>query len=127
MAVLPVNDPQAQAASIKLADLKFKPFVVLSEELYPGAQTWLKQVCRGAGYTPKIAHSVDRPPMLLSSVALELGVALLPEACQKLPHEGVVFRPLVEPVKSRTELVWKRKSLSQPLLEYARMVRQRFD
>lgn len=127
MAVLPLSDPRAKEEFIKLADLKPMPFVVLSEELYPGAQTWLKGVCRSAGYTPKIAHSVDRAPMLLSSVALELGVALLPEACEKLPHEGVVFRPLAEPVKSRTELVWKRKSLSQPLQEYARMVRQRFD
>jgi DNA-binding transcriptional LysR family regulator len=127
MAVLPVSDPRAQEGFIKLADLKPMPFVVLSEELYPGAQTWLKGVCRSAGYTPKIAHSVDRAPMLLSSVALELGVALMPQACEKLPHEGVVFRPLAEPVKSRTELVWKRKSLSQPLQEYARMVRQRFD
>jgi hypothetical protein len=52
---------------------------------------------------------------------------LLPQACQLLPHDGVVFRPLVEPVKSRTEIVWKRQSLSQPLKRYVQLVRERFE
>ena len=126
MAVLPEAHPQAQSASVKLAELEALPFVVLSDELYPGARAWLKRVCRGAGFAPKIAHAVDRAPTLLSCVGLELGVSLLPQACQHLPHTGVVFRPLAEPVKSRTEIVWKRPGLSQPLQEYARLIRGQF-
>jgi len=44
------------------------PFIVLSEEYHPGAQDWLKGVCRRAGYSPRIAHAVDRAPTLLSCV-----------------------------------------------------------
>jgi len=127
MVVLPESHAQAKAASVKLSELKPLPFVVLSEEYHPGAQDWLKGVCRRAGYSPRIAHAVDRAPTLLSCVGLELGVALLPQACQQLPHDGVVFRPLVDPVKSRTEIVWKRRSLSQPLKRYVQLVRERFE
>jgi hypothetical protein len=33
----------------------------------------------------------------------------------------------VDPVKSRTEIVWKRQSLSQPLKQYVQLVRERFE
>ena len=127
MVVLPEAHPKAHTPAVKLAELESLPFVVLSETLYPGARDWLKRVCRGAGFTPKIAHAVDRAPTLLSCVGLELGIALLPQACRQLPHMGVVFRPLAEPVKSRTEIVWKRPSLSQPLQEYVQLIRGRFE
>jgi DNA-binding transcriptional LysR family regulator len=127
MVVLPESHAHAKSATVKLSELKPLPFVVLSEEYHPGAQDWLKGVCRRAGYSPRIAHAVDRAPTLLSCVGLELGVALLPQACQQLPHNGVVFRPLLEPVKSRTEIVWKRQSLSQPLKRYVQVIRERFE
>ena len=37
------------------------------------------------------------------------------------------FRPLAEPIKSRTEIVWKRPNLSQPLQEYVQLIRGRFE
>jgi DNA-binding transcriptional LysR family regulator len=124
--VIPETDTPADTRPMPLAELKEQPFVVLSEELYPGVRGWLKRVCRGAGFVPKIRTEVDRAPTLLCSVALGQGIALLPEGCRKLPHEGVTFRPVAETVKSRTEIVWKRTSLSQPLRQYAQLVRRRF-
>lgn len=127
MAVLPTGHPQARSKVVRLAELGTLPFVALSEELYPGTRAHLKRVCQRAGFAPQIVHEVDRAPTLLSSVGLELGIALLPEACRKLPHEGVVFRSLAEPVKSRTELVWKRPNLSRSLQQYAQLVKGRIE
>ncbi len=124
MVVLPEAHPQTKSPSVSLTDLKLLPFVTLSEERFPGAHDWLKRVCRKAGFAPRIAHSVDRTPTLLSCIGLDLGVALLPQACQQLPHAGTVFRPLRDPIKSRTEIVWKRPSLSKPLQQYVEILRE---
>ena len=126
MAVLPEGHASAQGPPVKLAELEATPFVVFSEERYPGARDWVNRVCQGAGFTPRIAHEVDRAPTMISCVGLELGVALLPEACRRLPHEGAVFSPLAEPVKSRTEIVWKKLNFSEPLQHYVEFARERF-
>jgi DNA-binding transcriptional LysR family regulator len=125
MAVLPEAYPEARASATGLVALKSMPFVTLSEKLYPGHRAWLKRVCELGGFAPKIAQAADRVPTLLTCVGLELGVALLPQSCQQLPHAGAVFRPLKEEVKSRTEILWKRPSLSQPLQQYIKLIRGR--
>ena len=123
MAVLPLAHSQACSRLVDLKELRSTPFIVLSEKLYPGTRAWLKRICEHAGFAPKIAHTVDRVPTLLSFVGLGLGAALLPEACRKLPHEGVIFSPLAEPITSRTDLLWKRSNLSEPLQRYIHLVR----
>ena len=125
MAVLPETHPRAHEPELTLAELKSSPFVVLSDALYPGTYRWLARACRKAGFAPKIAHEVDRTATLLGCVGLKLGVALLPESCRKLPHEGAVFRPLSDPVRSRTEIVWKKRALTKSLQEYVELIRKR--
>ena len=127
MAVLPEGHSLAHRPEIALSNLKPLPFVVLSEALYPGTRRWLTRACRKAGFTPKVAHEVDRTPTLLSCVGLGLGIALLPESCRKMAHEGTVFRPLSDPVRSRTEIVWKKRTLSKPLEEYVELIRRRLE
>lgn len=126
MVVLPEGHASAQGPPVRLAELEATPFVVFSEERYPGTRDWMNRVCQGAGFTPTIAHEVDRAPTMINCVALELGVALMPEACRKLPHEGAVFSPLAEVVKSRTEIVWKKLNLSESLKHYVEFARERF-
>lgn len=126
MVVLPEAHAHAQTPPVKLAELEATPFVVFSEERYPGSRDWLNRVCQSAGFTPRIAHEVDRVPTIISCVALDLWVALLPEACRKLPHDGAVFSPLAKPVRSRTEVVWKKLNLSEPLKHYVEFAREHF-
>ncbi len=123
LAVLPETNPLAQADTLRLADLQPLPFITMGEAFYPGAREWIHRVCGTAGFTPTISYEVDRAPTMIGLVALELGVALLPEACMKLPHVGAVFRPLVEQVKSRIEIVWKERNLSRSLLHFIETVR----
>ena len=56
-----------------------------------------------------------------------MGVALLPESCLRLPHEGVVFHPLDEVVYSKTHLLWRKEDFSLPLQHYIRIVNACFD
>ncbi len=127
VAVLPDTYPIKKKATLRLRDLKDKAFISFSEEDYPGTREWLHRVCREAGFTPNITHESNSTSTLIHLVGLEMGVALLPESCLRLPHEGAVFHPLDEVVYSRTYLLWRKENFSQPLTHYIRIVSDCFE
>lgn len=126
MAVVPRSSALAKGEPLRLLDLQTMPFITMDDAFYPGSRAWLQGVCGAAGFLPQVAYEVDRSPTMIGLVTLELGVALLPENCMKLPHEGAVFRPLTDGLKSRVEIVWKQRNLSRPLEHYIQIVRERF-
>ena len=118
--VLPLNAP------VRLEELAARPFITLPEAHYPGTRDWLIRVCHEAGFTPRIAHEADRSSTIINLVALDMGVALLPEVCLQRPHDGTAFRPLAEAVRSSTHVVWRKENDSRPLGRYLDIVRERF-
>ena len=127
MAVLPDTYPLKKKTALRLEELAGKAFISLSEEDYPGTREWLTRVCRDAGFTPNITHESNSTSTLIHLVALEMGVALLPQSCLRLPHEGTVFHPLAEVVYSKTHLLWRKEDFSLPLQHYIRIVSDCFD
>ena len=127
MAVLPDTYPLQRKTALPLKDLAGKAFISLCEEDYPGTREWLIRVCREAGFTPKITHESNSTATLIHLVALEMGVALLPESCLRLPHSGAVFHPLDEVVYSKTFLIWRKENFSDPLQHYIRIVSDCFE
>ncbi|HEY0791600.1 MAG TPA: LysR family substrate-binding domain-containing protein, partial [Chthoniobacterales bacterium] len=112
---------------LRLKDLAEKAFISLPEDDYPGTRDWLTRVCGEAGFTPNITHESNSTSTLIHLVGLEMGVALLPESCLRLPHEGTVFHPLDEVVYSKTHLLWRKENFSLPLQHYIRIVSDRFE
>jgi DNA-binding transcriptional LysR family regulator len=98
MVAVATGNPLAKEAKMDLKDLEPMFFVEMSTKTHPGSNEWLIDVCREAGFTPRILQDADREPAVISFVAAGLGVALLPEQIKKLPHQGVVFRPLRRPL-----------------------------
>ena len=88
-------------------------FVGRSEKTYPGSNKWLIDACREAGFTPRILQDAEREPAVISFVAAGLGVALLPEQIKRLPHEGVIFRPLRRRLTAESWAVWKQVDLDR--------------
>ena len=127
MAVLPDTYPLKKKRTVRLKDLADRPFVSLTEDDYPGTREWLNRVCREAGFTPSIKHESNSTATLIHLVALEMGVALLPESCLRLPHEGAIFHPLDEVVYSKTHLLWHKEDFSEPLQHYIRIVSACFE
>jgi DNA-binding transcriptional LysR family regulator len=92
--------------------------------LDPGSNEWLIDVCREAGFMPRILQDADREPAVLSFVAAGLGVALLPEQIKRLPHEGVIFRPLRQRLTADSWAVWKGTNGSACLKQYLQIVKE---
>ncbi|MDB6056062.1 MAG: LysR substrate-binding protein, partial [Verrucomicrobiales bacterium] len=98
--VLPAQHSLAKKAKIEILDLKSAFFVAMSEETHPGSREWLSNICLPAGFTPRILQDVELESGIMTFVAEGLGVTVAREQIKKLPHPGVVFRPLNSPVKA---------------------------
>jgi DNA-binding transcriptional LysR family regulator len=120
---IPQKHPLAKKAKINLIDLKTMFFVGMSEKTHPGFREWLCEVCRPAGFTPRILQDAELEPGLMRFVAEGLGVALAREQIKNLPHPGVVFRPLSPPVKIDYCIAWNRDNDSRALEQYIRIVK----
>jgi DNA-binding transcriptional LysR family regulator len=124
MATLAEVNPLAKKAKIDLKDLEPLFFVGMSQKTYPGSNEWLIHVCREAGFTPRILQDADRETAVINFVAAGLGVALLPEQMKKLPHEGVIFRPLRRHLSAKSWAVWKGNNVSACLKQYLQIVKE---
>jgi len=113
-----------EKANIDLDDLEPMFFVGMSAKTYPVSNEWLIDVCREAGFAPRILQDADREPAVISFVAAGLGVALLPEQVKKLPHQGVIFRPLRRRLVADLWAVWKVNNSSDCLKQYIQIVRE---
>ncbi len=60
----------------------------------PGRNQWMSALCRTAGFKPRFAVVVDGITNVLSLVASENAVTLLPAYFQEFKHPGVIFVPV---------------------------------
>jgi DNA-binding transcriptional LysR family regulator len=121
--VLPARHPLARKSQVRLRDLKAMFFVGMSEKTHPGFRQWLHETCQPAGFTPRILQDADLEPALMTFVAEGLGVSLARERIKKLPHPGVVFRPLTPPARSDYCIAWNRDNDSRALQQYVEIVK----
>src|SRR5437899_3694987 len=121
--VLPAKHPLARKRLVKLDELKTMFFVGMSEKTHPGFREWLCQTCERAGFTPRILQDAELEPALMTFVAEGLGVTLAREHIKKLPHDGVVFRPITPAVGTDYWIAWKRDNDSRALQQYIQIVK----
>lgn len=123
LVALPARAPLAKHARIKLAELAPQFLIGMSAKTHPGAREWLIETCHAAGFEGRILQEADSEPTVIQFVADDLGVALLPEQITSLPHEGVVFRPLVPPLLRESTIAWRADNPSKPLKDYIQIVK----
>ena len=123
LVVLPAKHRLARKRQVNLGELKAMFFVGMSEKTNPGFRDWLCETCQPAGFTPRILQDAELEPALMTFVAQGLGVSLAREHIKKLPHPGVVLRPLAPPVKSDYCIAWNRNNDSRALEQYIQIVK----
>jgi DNA-binding transcriptional LysR family regulator len=122
--VLPARHPLTKKNRVRLSDLKSLFFVAMSEETHPGSRAWLAGLCQEAGFGPRILQDVELESGLMTFVAEGLGVTLAREQISKLPHRGVVFRPLAASAKADYWIAWHRENRSKALSQYIEVVKK---
>lgn len=90
------SHPLAGRRRVRLAELRDEDFVNFPRANAPVANDAVISACAASGFTPRIVHEVAGDQALLSLVACDLAVALVPSATAGMQMAHVVFRPLYE-------------------------------
>lgn len=80
------------AKSVSFSALKSENWVMVSRSAAPAFRRQFERLCAAAGMRPRVVRESGRVAAVLTMVAAEQGVSLLPESISRLVHPGVVFQ-----------------------------------
>jgi len=92
--------PAVRAAQIPRFDvplLRDRPFIGLMRERAPGLHDHIARFCQSRGFTPRLAQYANESLIMLSMVAADIGLAIMPFSTLRRPLEGVVVREIEDP------------------------------
>ncbi|HWB60549.1 MAG TPA: LysR family substrate-binding domain-containing protein, partial [Chthoniobacteraceae bacterium] len=120
---LPERHPLAAAKAVPLARLQPESWVMISRTAAPAFRRQFDALCADAGFAPRIVQESDRVAAVLTMVAAEQGISLLPEAVSRLIRAGVALRPLrgEKPMLEHT-FIYRARNANPALGDFARLL-----
>jgi LysR family transcriptional regulator, benzoate and cis,cis-muconate-responsive activator of ben and cat genes len=115
--MLPASHPLAGRAEVPLAALAGEPLIVFPAAPRPSWADTVIAACRQAGFDPRVAQEAMESATVVSFVAAEVGVALVPEGLRVLVRPGVVCRPVAPPAPTTHLAVARRSGHALPAIE----------
>ena len=91
---VPRGHPLAGRTDLVVDDLRGQDLVAHPGQGRSVMSTFLTDLCRASGFTPRIRHEVAETSTLVTFVAAGLGLAVVPEPVAALQIPGVAYRPL---------------------------------
>ncbi|MDX2230814.1 MAG: LysR family transcriptional regulator [Leptolyngbyaceae cyanobacterium bins.349] len=125
MVALPEAHPLGQGASISIQSLATEPFILFPRMVAPGLHDLILSLCLQAGFNPAVTQEAIQMQTIVSLVAAEMGVAIVPLSMQNLQRQGVIYRPLQEPTPTvEIMMIWRHQppAIVQRFLEITHQV-----
>ena len=91
---LPQTHRMADRAIVELRELSTEPFIMFPRSLAPGLYDPIVSLCQQAGFSPRAAQEAIQMQTIVSLVAAEMGVAIVPASMQNFQRSGVVYKAL---------------------------------
>lgn len=123
---LPTAHALARQAQISIKALKDEALILPPLDVLPFYEEVIA-LCHRAGFEPSVIPNITVTGVvaLLSLVASEKGVAILPNHVQILHREGVVYRAIRDAALTRqTAVVWRQKDTSLVLLNFLNVIQE---
>ena len=92
IAVLPIGHPLAKRQIVDLKLLADETFMMFPSHLVLSLHAKTMMACHAAGFSPRTGLEAWQMPTMVSLIAAQMGIALLPEQVKHIPHPGVVYR-----------------------------------
>lgn len=122
---LPEAHGLANQSSVSLRSLSNDPFILFPRTLAPGLYDQIITLCQQADFSPIVAQEAIQMQTIVSLVAAEMGVAIVPESLQHLQRTGVVYKPIQQSTTLvAIAMIWRQNDTSptvQRFLEVARL------
>jgi DNA-binding transcriptional LysR family regulator len=119
---LPRDHALAPMRVLRVKDLEREPFVLFPVRPRPSWADVAIDLCRRAGFEPKVAQEAIEMAPALSLVAAGMGVSLVPGPVTAMRLPGVVFRPLTPAPTSELVLVRRAEPPSEVLSRFLEVV-----
>jgi DNA-binding transcriptional LysR family regulator len=125
MVALPELHPLAEQAQISLKAIANEPFILFPRHLAPGLYDQIISLCQTAHFSPNVAKEAVQMQTIVSLVAAEMGIAIVPASLQNLQRTGVVYRPMQEQTpKAAIALVWRHQDASPTVQRFLAIAQQ---
>jgi LysR family hca operon transcriptional activator len=115
VAVLPERLASAKRPTTELSELLKSPLVLLTEQVDP-ARTILENHIASAGVRGFRIHDAASIPELLDLVAVRNCIGLIRQSVMRFQRQGVVYKPLSEPIQVGCALAWRVENRKPALL-----------
>jgi DNA-binding transcriptional LysR family regulator len=125
LAVVSETHLLADKSRARLADLSAHPFVLLDRVEATGLFDHVIAMCQAAGFSPSIVNAPDLMATVLTLVAAEQGISIVPESVRNLRRSAIRFLDL-QPKQNPIPLVmiWKDTADSLPMTAFQNLVRE---
>ncbi len=94
VAVVPLGHPLAERKTLRLKALAGEGLVAVSSDAAPAFATHLRELCRQAGFRPRIVQESPRAQAVAVMVAAGGGIALLPASLSRVVGNSAAVVPL---------------------------------
>ncbi|MEG4031137.1 MULTISPECIES: LysR family transcriptional regulator [unclassified Microcoleus] len=121
---LPETHPAADRTNVELRELSTEQFILFPRSQAPGLYDAIVSLCQQAGFSPIAAQEAIQMQTIVSLVAAEMGVAIVPASMQNFQRSGVVYKSLPESTCIvAIALIWRSDPTAavQRFLEVARL------
>lgn len=114
---LPENHPLSAQPELPLQALAREPFILFPRHLGSSFYDQIVSYCQQAGFSPGIVQEAIEMQTIVSLVAANMGVALVPASLQNLRRVGVAYKSIAgaTPI-TELAMTW-RKEHTSPVLE----------
>ncbi|MEH1839031.1 MAG: LysR family transcriptional regulator [Nostoc sp.] len=125
MVALPEAHLLASQSNMCLTSLANEPFILFPRILAPGLYDLIISLCQQAGFSPKVAQEAIQMQTIVSLVAAEMGVAIVPASLQNLQRIGVVYKTVQQSTpKVAIAMIWRKNETSPTVLRLVEIVKQ---
>ena len=127
IAALPETHILADRPQVELRQLSTEPFILFPRSQAPGLYDLIVSLCQQAGFSPIAAQEALQMQTIVSLVAAEMGVAIVPASMQNFQRSGVVYKALTESTCIvAIALIWRSDPTAavERFLEVARLLQR---
>lgn len=125
LAVVAESHPLASRQRVRLSDLAGEQFVLLDRPVATGLYDHIIAACRSAGFSPQINNSPDLMATVLTLVAAEQGISIVPEGVQNLRSRQIAFIPVTPAIDPIPLIVcWRSNQAAPPRDAFLQLVQR---
>jgi DNA-binding transcriptional LysR family regulator len=124
LAVLPTTHAQATQPQVALRSLANEHFIVPPRYVVvPGLLSHIMAACHQADFMPKVVEQAWLMQTIISLVAANMGVALVPASVGNLHRVGVIYKPLQDvTTEVAMGIIWRRDDTLPVLQRFLQIV-----